>query len=121
MLSYGLPLLGLLALAVLVAGADVATAARGRWWPRFAVVAAYGAFGFGWLGGAARRCTTATGPGSARNRPASYWMWGNLAALTFSAGPMLWRGVRRRSDAGPPTCGLDAARGDPLARGRGGR
>jgi len=30
--------------------------------------------------------------GVAGRRPASYWMWGNLAALLFSAGPLLAAG-----------------------------
>ena len=33
--------------------------------------------------------------GVAGVRPASYWVWGNLAALCFSAGPMLGAGLGR--------------------------
>ena len=39
--------------------------------------------------------------GVAHNRPPEYWMWGNLAALVFSAGPARLR--RRRPHAGPPS------------------
>ena len=31
--------------------------------------------------------------GVASNRPPEYWMWGNLAALAFSAGPVAFAGV----------------------------
>jgi len=31
--------------------------------------------------------------GVAHNRPAAYWMWGDLAALAFSAGPLAFAGV----------------------------
>ena len=31
--------------------------------------------------------------GVASNRPPEYWMWGNLAALAFSAGPLAFAGV----------------------------
>ena len=31
--------------------------------------------------------------GVASNRPPQYWMWGNLAALAFSAGPVAFAGV----------------------------
>ena len=33
-------------------------------------------------------------------RPVAYWMWGNLAALAFSAGPLAFAGVAQL-DAGP--------------------
>ena len=90
MLSYGLPLLGLLAVAVLV----VARTWRPLPWAvlaALAVVAAYGVFGFWWWE-ALPALHDRYWAGVARNRPPSYWMWGNLAALTFSAGPMLWVG-----------------------------
>jgi hypothetical protein len=93
MTSYGLLLLGILALAVLWLG--------GSWRPLVpaalaaaAVVLVFAAFGFYWweaLGVLHDRYWD----GIARNRPASYWMWGNLAALTFSAGPMLGAGLAR--------------------------
>ena len=93
MLSYGLPLLGILALAVLWLG--------GSWRPllpaalaALAVVLVFAAYGFAWweaIGVLHDRYWD----GVARNRPASYWMWGNLAALLFSAGPMLGAGLAR--------------------------
>ena len=107
MLSYGLPLLGLLAVAVLV----VARSWRPLPWAvlsAVAVVAAFGAFGFWWWE-ALPELHDRYWAGVARNRPPEYWMWGNLAALTFSAGPMMWAGFtalgRQARDVG-----VDAAR-----------
>lgn len=91
MLSYGLPILGLLALAVLMV-------AR-RWRPLLptaiaaaAVLFAYAAFGYQWW--------SALGPlhdrywaGVASVRPAAYWNWGDLAALACSAGPLVGAGL----------------------------
>ncbi len=102
MLSYGLPLLGLLAVAVLV----VTRTWRPLPWAVLAaaaVVAAYGAFGFWWWE-ALPALHDRYWAGVARNRPAAYWIWGNLAALTFSAGPMMWAGFttlgRQAGDVG---------------------
>jgi hypothetical protein len=104
MLSYGLPLLGLLAIAVLVVARS--------WRPALpaalaaaAVVLAFAAYGFVWW--------EALGPlhqrywdGVASRRPAAYWMWGDLAALVVSAGPLVGAGLaqlatraRSRADA----------------------
>ena len=33
--------------------------------------------------------------GIARKRPATYWLWGNLAALAFCTGPMVAAGLAR--------------------------
>jgi hypothetical protein len=91
MLSYGLPLLALPALAIL--------AAARSWRPLVpaalaaaAVVLAFAIHGFVWW--------EALGPlrerywdGVASRRPAAYWMWGNLAALTVSAGPVVGAGL----------------------------
>ena len=87
MLSYGLPLFGLLALAVLV----VARNWRPLPWAvvaALAVVLAFAALGFAWWE-ALPVLQERYWAGVASNRPASYWMWGNLAALVFSAGPLL--------------------------------
>jgi hypothetical protein len=103
MLSYGLPLLGLLALAVLFLARS--------WWPlpwaalaALAVVLTYAALGFDYLE-ALPVLHDRYWAGVASNRPKEYWMWGNLAALTFSAGPMLGAGltalVRRSGDLEP--------------------
>ncbi|MCW2760633.1 MAG: hypothetical protein JWR85_834 [Marmoricola sp.] len=91
MLSYGLPLLGLLAVAVLV----VARNWRPLPWAvvgALAVVLTYAALGFVWWE-ALPVLHDRYWAGVASNRPASYWMWGNLAALVFSAGPMLGAGL----------------------------
>ena len=100
MLSYGLPLLGLLALAVLV----VARSWRPLPWAvlaALAVVLTFAALGFAWWE-ALPVLRERYWDGVASNRPASYWMWGNLAALAASAGPLLGAGlttlVRRGSD-----------------------
>lgn len=91
MLSYGLPLLGLLAVAVLV----VARNWRPLPWAvlgALAVVATYAALGFVWWE-ALPVLQDRYWAGVAANRPPAYWMWGNLAALAFSAGPLLGAGL----------------------------
>jgi hypothetical protein len=102
MLSYGLPLLGILAVAVLVLARN--------WRPlpwaagaALAVVLAFAAFGFAWWE-AYPVLVDRYWDGIASRRPAAYWMWGDLAALAVSAGPMvgpavamaLQRGIRLR-------------------------
>ncbi len=90
MLSYGLPLLGFLAVAVLV----VARSWRPLPWAvlaAVAVVAAYAAYGFYWWE-ALPALQERYWSGTARLRWPEYWIWGNLAALTFSAGPAMWAG-----------------------------
>jgi hypothetical protein len=89
--SYGLPLLGLPALAVLVVARS--------WWPLpVAVVAALvpvlllAAGGFAWWE-AYPVLVERYWDGLAADRPAAYWMWGNLAALLVSAGPLLGAGL----------------------------
>lgn len=85
MLSYGLPLLGLLAVAILVVARS--------WRPlvpavlaALAVVLAYAAYGFYWWE-AFPVLRERYWAGVASARPASYWIWANLACLFFSAGP----------------------------------
>jgi hypothetical protein len=109
MLSYGLPLLGLLALAVLV----VARTWRPLPWAvaaALAVVLAYAALGFDYLE-ALPVLHDRYWAGVAMNRPKEYWMWGNFAALVFSAGPLLGAGLttlgRRARDL---DVGADAVR-----------
>jgi hypothetical protein len=87
MMSYGLPLLGLLALTILYLGRSfrpllwaVPTAA--------AVVLAFGLVGDFWWWEAFPVLRERYWDGVASSRPASYWLWGNLAALAFSAGPL---------------------------------
>jgi methylthioxylose transferase len=102
LLSYGLPLLALLALAVL--------AAARSWQPlpvvvvsALAVVLAFAVGGFAWWE-AYPVLTDRYWDGLAADRPATYWLWANLAALALSAGPLLGAGLaslvttRRRVD-----------------------
>ena len=103
MSSYGLPLLGTLAVAVLVL-------AR-AWWPlpiavasALAVVLGFATAGFAWWE-AYPVLVERYWDGIASDRPASYWTWGNLAALLVCAGPLLGAGLanavalgRERSD-----------------------
>jgi methylthioxylose transferase len=86
-LSYGLPLVGLLAVAILV----VARSWRPLPWAAasaLTVVVAFAAAGFAWWDAypvlAARYWD-----GIAAIRPYGYWVWGNLGALAISAGPIV--------------------------------
>jgi hypothetical protein len=102
MLTYGLPLFGLLAVAVLVV-ARTWRPLPGAVLAALAVVLAFAPFGFVWWE-ALPVLHDRYWAGVAQNRPASYWVWGNLAALTFSAGPMMWAGFtalgRQATDVG---------------------
>ena len=91
MVSYGLPLLGILAVAVLVVARS--------WRPlpaaalaALVVVGAYAAFGF-YYWDALPALHDRYWEGVASNRPPQYWMWGNFAALAFSAGPLAGAGI----------------------------
>ncbi|TQL67836.1 dolichyl-phosphate-mannose-protein mannosyltransferase [Nocardioides albertanoniae] len=91
MMSYGLPLTGVLALAVLWLG-------RG-WWAlpvaaasALVVVLAFAAGGFAWWE-AYPVLTERYWDGIASERPGAYWIWGNLAALAISAGPLVGAGL----------------------------
>ncbi|WP_407341865.1 hypothetical protein [Pengzhenrongella phosphoraccumulans] len=87
LMSYGLPLLGVLALTVLLVS---------RSWfalpfaltTAIAVVLVFAALGFVWWE-AFPVLQDRYWSGLASRRPASYWLWGNIAALLFSAGPLL--------------------------------
>ncbi len=107
MLSYGLPILGILALAVLALGR--------HWWPlpiaavaALAVVFAFAAFGFAWWE-AFPVLVERYWDGVASRRQFTYWVWGNLAALAISAGPLVGaaiaatgaRAIGWRSEARP--------------------
>ncbi len=99
LLSYGLVLLGFLALAVL--------ALAGSWRPlpvavvaALAVVVGFAVGGFAWWE-AYPVLNDRYWDGLASARPAAYWMWGNLAILAVCAGPLLGAGfavLRRTSD-----------------------
>lgn len=87
MLSYGLPLLGILAVAILVIARTwrplpVAVVAA------LAVVLAFAAGGFAWWE-AYPVLVERYWAGIASDRPFSYWVWGDLAALAMSAGPIV--------------------------------
>lgn len=95
MMSYGLPLMGVLALVVVALGSDDAR----RWWvvpvaavAALAVVLAFAAHGFDYLD-AFDALRTRYWQGVASRRPPEYWMWANLAALAFAAGPVAGAGV----------------------------
>jgi hypothetical protein len=83
-LSYGLALIAVLALGVVVAAREwraLPVALMGA----VTLVAAFTAFGFRWWG-ALPLLHARYYAGIARIRPASYWLWGDLGALTLSAG-----------------------------------
>ncbi len=91
MMSYGLPLLGVLAVAILIVG--------GSWRPlapavlaACLVVGAFAFYGFYWWE-ALPVLRERYWDGVASNRPPEYWMWGNLAALAFCAGPIAYAGL----------------------------
>lgn len=91
MMSYGLPLLGVLALAVLWLGRS--------WFPvGFAVVAAlavvgvFHVFGFSYLEAIPAIRDRYFGGIGGRRSP-TYWLWGGPAALLFSTGPLLGAGI----------------------------
>jgi hypothetical protein len=87
MLSYGLPLLGVLAVAVLV----IARSWRPLPWAVGAavvVVLLFAAGGFVWWD-AYPVLVERYWAGIASDRPFGYWVWGNLAALVLSAGPIV--------------------------------
>lgn len=107
--SYGMPLAGLLAVAVLVLARS--------WWPLpIAVVSALAVTGVFALGGFAwweayPVLVDRYWAGIAAIRPAGYWLWANLAALLLSAGlaagagagawvATVVAGVRRRRGGG---------------------
>jgi hypothetical protein len=87
MLSYGLPLLGVLAVGILV----IARSWHPLPWAAGAalvVVLAFAAGGFAWWE-AYPVLVERYWAGIASDRPFGYWVWGNLAALVFSAGPIV--------------------------------
>lgn len=89
MLSYGLPLLGVLAVTILV----LTKSWRPLPWAVAAALAVVGMFalgGFAWWE-AFPVLQDRYWDGIASRRPPEYWMWGNLAAVSISAGP--WVGV----------------------------
>ena len=97
MMSYGLPLLGVLAVAVLVVARS--------WFPlvpatvaALAVVVVFALLGFSYLD-ALPAIHDRYYQGVGGRRPWAYWMWGDLAALAFSAGPLVGAGLAQLAPA----------------------
>jgi hypothetical protein len=91
MMSYGLPLLGILGLAILFISRRIAPAP----WAiasTLAVVIAFFAAGFAWWE-AFPALHERQFAGVASNRPQQYYLWANLAALAWSAGPAMYAGA----------------------------
>ncbi|MCW2749622.1 MAG: hypothetical protein JWR83_732 [Aeromicrobium sp.] len=87
-LSYGLALLGFLAVAVLL----IARSWRPLPWAlggSAIVVAAFTAAGFSWWK-AYPVLVTRYNAGIASTRPYDYWVWADIAAWTFTAGLAVW-------------------------------
>ncbi len=109
LLSYGMGLMGLVALAVLAGRPVVAPAAGGG--RRRARAGAGDGRAPASPGGRPTRCSTERyWDGIAGDRPAWYWMWGNLAALAVSAGPLVGAGAGARRRACPAAAGRRAGR-----------
>lgn len=103
-MSYGVPLLGGVAVAVLAAGRSwrpLPVAVGAALVPVLALAVA----GYAWWE-AYPVLHDRYWDGIAEDRPASYWLWGNLAALALVTGPAVWGGL-----------GVLAARARPLLRG----
>ncbi|MEJ7741102.1 MAG: hypothetical protein WKF73_00310 [Nocardioidaceae bacterium] len=125
MLSYGLALLAVLAVAILL----VARSFRPLPWVLVAavvVVLGFAAAGYAWWE-AFPVLRERYWDGIAGRRPATYWLWGNLAALCFSAGPLAAAGTavglarfrERRPLRAPPELGASSsARGNVVPNGQ---
>ena len=92
-LSYGLLLIGVLALAVLAAGRS--------WRPLLpavvgglAVVGLFATLGFWWLDGQ-QEVVNRYYRGIASERPQAYWVWANLAVVCFCVGPAVVAAIGR--------------------------
>ncbi len=95
MMSYGLPLMGILALTVLW----LARSRGGSWWPlplvaagASAVVLGFAAYGFDYLE-ALRAVHTRYWEAVGGRRQFWYWSWADLALLAISAGPLVGAGL----------------------------
>lgn len=96
-LSYGLVLLGVVALAVAVLGRSwraVGVAVAGA----LAVVVAFTAAGFWWVDGY-HLVVERYYEGIASLRPYSYWVWADLAAVAVACGPAVLVAARRTATA----------------------
>ncbi|GLZ41781.1 hypothetical protein [Actinokineospora sp. NBRC 105648] len=106
-LSYGLPLMGFVAIGVLVA----ARTWRPLLWAVPAALAVVGVFalaGFWWLDGY-HLVVERYYQGIATDRPYWYWVWADLAALVLAIGPAAVAGLRRAFVARGPAVVLGAA------------
>ncbi|MEQ0560537.1 hypothetical protein ABJI51_15730 [Amycolatopsis sp. NEAU-NG30] len=92
-LSYGLVLLGVLAVAVAVLGRQWRAAALAAA-AALAVVGVFAWAGFWWLDGY-HLVVERYYQGVALVRPYSYWVWADLAAVTVALGPAVVAGLRR--------------------------
>lgn len=99
MTSWGLPIMGVLALTVLWLTRS--------WWlfpvvalSALGVVLAFAAYGFFWWE-AFPVLRERYWDGLAADRPAAYWLWGNLAALAYAAGPAVGAGLGRLATLRP--------------------
>ncbi|MCR4513309.1 hypothetical protein [Aeromicrobium sp. 50.2.37] len=105
-LSYGLVLLGILALAVLwLANSRAPAGPRAGWrvlpWAvggALVVTAAFSAYGFHWWE-AYPVLRERYYEGIASERAYGYWVWANLAAWTFTAGLAVWAAFPAAADA----------------------
>jgi hypothetical protein len=95
MMSYGLPLMGILALVVLW----LARGRGGSWWPlpiaaagALGVVLGFAAYGFDYLE-ALPALHTRYFEAVGGRRQFWYWSWADLALLAISAGPLLGAGL----------------------------
>jgi methylthioxylose transferase len=92
-LSYGLVLLGLVAAVVLVLGRSLATFVVAGI-AVVAVVVGFALAGFWWWDGY-EQVVVRYYQGWGAERPYSYWVWANLAALAVCVGPATAAGLRR--------------------------
>ncbi|MER7558247.1 hypothetical protein ABTZ46_14975 [Nocardioides sp. NPDC126508] len=104
MMSYGLALVGVLALAVLWLGSGRRWGWGRGWWVQgwwvlpvaavsaLGVVLWFAAGGFAWWE-AYPVLVDRYWDGLASQRPGAYWTWGDLAALAISAGPLVGAGI----------------------------
>ncbi|MEC3975190.1 hypothetical protein [Amycolatopsis sp. H20-H5] len=92
-LSYGLVLLGVVALAVLIVGKQWRAAAFAV--PAaLAVVGVFALAGFWWLDGY-HLVVERYYQGIAHLRPYSYWVWADIASFLIATGPAVVAGMRR--------------------------
>lgn len=92
-LSYGLAVAGLIPLAVLMATRAVRAAVLATLGVAV-VVAAFTAAGFWWFDGF-EKVQVIYALSIAKDRPYSYFVWANLAAVLIAAGPAVVAGLRR--------------------------